>query len=180
VNNEPIGPQSSVAADADPVRLALSFATTFVAGNAAYVYHSGAGVRGGGAADLAIGRKANLFEDDARILDALSAMKSLLPPGVANWTRHDSDSASMPWSGFQAAVDDGRLVGAFSATSGNRVVLVLLRQTTPITVTARRTYRMTRYDTLSGAVLSEQAVPAGSKWTVPATAPGSVFVGMAP
>ena len=63
-SNEPIGPQSSVAEDRDPVRLALSYVTTFIAGNAAYVYHAGAGIRGGGAADLARGRSANLFDQE--------------------------------------------------------------------------------------------------------------------
>jgi hypothetical protein len=178
-NNEPIGPQSSVAEDADPLRLALSYATTFVAGNAAYVYHSGAGIRGGGTADLALGRKANIGEYDERILDALSAMRRLLPPGLANWTRHDSDSESVPWNGFQTAIKDRTLMSAYAATSGDRVVLVLLNQREPITLTARQSYRMTRYDGLSGAVLAEDDVPKGSKWIVPPTTAGSVFMGTA-
>lgn len=178
-SNEPIGPQSSVAEDADPLRLALSYVTTFVSGNAAYVYHAGAGIRGGGAADAARGRRANYFEYDNGILDALSAMRALLPDGLANWQRHNAQWETMPWNGFQAAVEDGRLMRAYAATSGGNVVLVLLKQSADISVTARRGFRMTRHDGLTGAVISVDNVPAGSTWTVPASRDGSVFLGSA-
>jgi hypothetical protein len=177
-SNEPIGPQSSVAEDADPTRIALSYASTFVSGNAAYVYHAGAGIRGGGLADTNRGRLANLFDYDPAILDALAAMRKLLPPGLSNWTRHNSQWASMPWNGFQTAVEDGRLMRAYAATSGPNVVLVLLKQTGDITVTARQSYRMTRYDAM-GQTVSVENVSAGSSWTVPASHAGSIFLGEA-
>jgi hypothetical protein len=102
ISNEPIGPQSSVADDADPLRLALSVAMTFVSGNAAYVYHSGAGIRGGGAADLARGRAADFSKADSAVLDAIAAVRRRLPDGLANWTRHDAASSAMPWDGFSS------------------------------------------------------------------------------
>ncbi len=52
LNNEPIGPESSVRQDDSPSRIAAGYVMTFLAGNAAYVLHSGPGIRGGGAADV--------------------------------------------------------------------------------------------------------------------------------
>jgi hypothetical protein len=62
VNNEPIGPQSSVEEERDPERLAEAALVTWLAGGAAYTLHTGAGVRGGGAFDRARDRSANLWE----------------------------------------------------------------------------------------------------------------------
>ncbi len=49
---EPIGPQSSVAEDADPLRLTMAAAVGALCGAGAYCLHTGAGIRGGGAANL--------------------------------------------------------------------------------------------------------------------------------
>ncbi len=54
LNNEPIGPESSVEQDDSPSRIAAGYVMTFLAGNAAYVLHTGPGIRGGGAADLGV------------------------------------------------------------------------------------------------------------------------------
>src|SRR5690606_34976028 len=137
VSNEPIGPLSSVQADQDPLRLALSYVTAFVAGNGAYVFHSGPGVRGGGAFDAARGRPANSDDLDPAILDALAAMRQRLPAGLANWDRHEAHQSSMPWDGSQQAIRRGSLVGAYAATSGHRLVAVLLGVRQPHAITAR-------------------------------------------
>lgn len=178
-SNEPIGPQSSVAEDWDPLRLALSYATTFVSANAAYVYHCGAGIRGGGQADLDRGRFANVWEYPDEILTAMHHTKSVLPPGCANWRRENSQWAGMPWDGFQTAVEDGRLMRAYATVGASEVVLVVLEQKADITVRARQGYRLTRHDVLTGQVLSVEDVPAGSSWTVRPVQPGSLFIGTA-
>lgn len=177
ISNEPIGPQSSVADDADPLRLALSVAMTFVSGNAAYVYHSGAGIRGGGAADLARGRAADFSKADSAVLDAIAAVRRRLPDGLANWTRHDAASSAMPWDGFQRAAVRGDLVGAYAATSDKRVVAVILGVRRPHTVTARRPMDITLVNPITGATLVASTLAAGASWTVPADLPGYLVVG---
>jgi hypothetical protein len=176
VNNEPIGPQSSVAWDDDPIRIALGYVTTFIAGNAAYCYHAGAGIRGGGFADAARGRLANYYDYDSNLLDALSTARFVLPKGVANWTRHNSQWESFPWKGFSVAVDEGRLVRAYAATNGNEVVLVLLNQKGPITVVARQTYELTKYNIITGEPQWTGTINAGETWVVDSGEAGSLFV----
>lgn len=177
VSNEPIGPASSVASDADPLRLALAFAAAFVGGNAAYVYHSGAGIRGGGAADVARGRAGDFAGVDAAALSAIAETRAHLPSGVANWQRHDAASAGMPWTGFGAAVERGDLVQALASTSGNRVVGVLLGIRRAHHVTARRAMTVTLVHPVTGAVAARASLAAGSPWTIPADLPGYLIVG---
>lgn len=78
VNNEPIGPQSSVESDEDPERLASAARETWRNGGAGYTLHTGAGIRGGGRFDRARGRSANLFDVPAitRILAAIRAARA--------------------------------------------------------------------------------------------------------
>lgn len=177
VNNEPIGPDSSVAADADPMRIAMAYAATFVAGNAAYVFHCGAGIRGGGAADLAKGRRANLFDYDPAIYAGLSTMRKLLPAGLANWQRHNSQWDSSPIAGFNKGVDDGRLMRFYAATFGPQFVGVVLDIKRPITVTARAAMDFTIHHPLTGSVLHRVSLDSGVPWTCQADVPGLVLIG---
>lgn len=178
VNNEPIGPDSSVAADADPMRIAMAYAATFVAGNGAYVFHCGAGIRGGGAADLAKGRQANLFDYDQAIYAGLSTMRKLLPSGLASWQRHNSQWDSNPIAGFNKGVDDGRLMRFYAATSGPQFVGVVLDIKRPITVTARAAMDFTVHHPLDGSTLHRVSLGSGVPWTCPADVPGLVLIGV--
>jgi hypothetical protein len=134
VNNEPIGPQSSVAADDDPLRLAMAYVMTFVAGNAAYVLHTGAGVRGGGAGDAARGRPANIFEVSRieQTLTAIAAARGYLPAGLANWSRLDPASEQFPFEGID------RLPYVYASTNRNGFVVALLDVRAPLELRARR------------------------------------------
>lgn len=178
VNNEPIGPQASLAADDAPMRIAMAYATTFVAGNAAYVYHTGAGIRGGGSADRSRGRRANVDEYNPSILDALGMLRRLLPPGLANWTRHAPQSASMPWDGSQAAVERGDIVGAYAATSADELVAVVLGASRPHAIAARRSMDLVLVHPVSGDSLARVSLTAGQSWTMPAVAEGYVVRGV--
>jgi hypothetical protein len=105
---------------------------TFVAGNAAYVLHTGAGVRGGGEGDQARGRPANIF-DVSRIdqtLDAIAAAKRYLPPGLASWDRIDSSSGQFPFEGI-----DNPYVYASTNNSGFVVAVLDVRE--PLKLRAR-------------------------------------------
>jgi hypothetical protein len=102
VNNEPIGPQSSVAEDGDPLRLAMAAATTWLAQGAGYTLHTGAGIRGGGAADLARGRSSNVWEVPriGEIFAEIARVRRLLPAGLPNCAPQNSHG------GFPARVFD--------------------------------------------------------------------------
>lgn len=88
-HNEPAGPQSSVAEQNDPLVLAMMRAVGILCGVGAFVLHTGAGVRGGGAADVARGRSANFWEVPRidEIFEALHRVASLLPADLSNWTK---------------------------------------------------------------------------------------------
>lgn len=176
-NSEPIGPDSSVASDDDPLRIALGYATTFVAGGSAYVYHCGAGIRGGGASDLARGRKANIDEYNPAILDALQATKNLLPPGLAGWRRINSHWTDFPFAKAHAAVERGDVMRFYLTTEGNRYVGVVLKVERAFTVEARIAGTWTLHNPLDGSVVTSKTLAAGEPWTLPADLPGYLVIG---
>ena len=128
-NNEPIGPESSVQQDDSPSRIAAGFVMTFLAGNAAYVLHSGPGIRGGGAADVSSKLRRHAHFDELPsfkpIAAALGAARKYLPPGLANWTRHEPNAPTAPLQGFN------RL---YSASRGSEFVALAIGIDTPITL----------------------------------------------
>ena len=119
LNNEPIGPESSVRQDDSPSRIAAGYVMTFLAGNAAYVLHSGPGIRGGGAADVSSKLRRHAHFDELPsfkpIAAALGAAKQYLPPGLANWTRHAPNAATAPMRGF-----DGLYTAVVGRTTSSR------------------------------------------------------------
>jgi hypothetical protein len=139
VNNEPIGPGSSVAQENDPLKLVMAYATTFISGNAAYVVHAGAGIRGGGEGDRVLGRRANLFDvpglDDA--LRGIQAVRAHLPPSLPNWTRRSPGETAFPLEGTEQAIDRGDLLGAFAAVRERQFVVALLGLTRAIEIAPR-------------------------------------------
>src|SRR5688572_17550010 len=98
LNNEPIGPESSVRQDDSPSRIAAGYIMTFLAGNAAYVLHSGPGIRAGAGADMKLGRHAHFAElpPSNAIATALGEATKYLPMARANWTRHAPNAATAP------------------------------------------------------------------------------------
>lgn len=183
-SNEPIGPKSSVAEDRDPVRLALSYVTTFMAGNAAYVYHAGAGIRGGGAADLARGRSANLFDEEPASLDGLAAMRRLLPPGLANWGRYDNAGHALPWQGLDDrsaaepdAVDRGDVLAAYASSSPRQFAATILDIRRPFEVRATRGMRMRVHHPATGKVLQSVLLMPGDVWRVRSDVRGLLVLG---
>jgi len=88
-DEEPIGPQSSVAEDDDPLRNTTHAACAWIMRAPIYVYHCGAGIRGGGQADLDRGRYANFYDQPsfAPTMAQLVAARDFLPGDLAQWTR---------------------------------------------------------------------------------------------
>jgi len=131
LNNEPIGPESSVQEDDSPSRIAAGYVMTFLAGNAGYVLHAGPGIRGGGAADVSSKLRRHAHFDELPsfkpIAAALSAAKQYLPPGLANWIRRSPNAAAAPIRGFD---------NLYTATSEGRFVALAIGIRTPTTVRA--------------------------------------------
>lgn len=163
INNEPIGPQSSVAADDDPQRLAMAAATTWLTQGAAYTLHTGAGIRGGSAFDLARGRSANLWEvpkiEDT--MKAIAKIRAMLPAGLPNCSPKNAHWADAPF-----AVDPDRLVRAYQSVCADGTIVALPHgiKGSSVALTARRQV------TVGG-----NGVPAGASISV--RAPSAVLVG---
>ncbi len=160
LNNEPIGPESSVEQDDSPSRIAAGYVMTFLAGNAAYVLHTGPGIRGGGAADLAATppRHAHFSElpQFESIAAALAAARKYLPPGLANWTRHSPDTAGAPLHGFS------RL---YTASSGSQFVALAVGIGKGTTIRARVGAMLDIRDAATGSVVKRVKVAPGN--TIP-------------
>lgn len=86
--NEPGGFESSVEVLTDALRLTVQRLVGITSGCASVVFHCGAGIRGGGAADLARGRKSNLWEYGAAYDDVVQMSEraaALIPQEAPNW-----------------------------------------------------------------------------------------------
>lgn len=155
-NNEPIGPESSVRQDDAPSRIAAGYVMTFLAGNASYVLHSGPGIRGGGAADVApkVGRHAHFDELPSfkAIATALSEAKKYLPPGLANWRRHAPNAAAAPFQGFE---------GLYSASKGSEFVALAIGLKQPVSVRARANAAIDIRELATGKIVKSLTVTAG-------------------
>jgi hypothetical protein len=138
INNEPIGPQSSVDSDDDPVRLAMSAAMSWLSGMAAYTLHTGAGVRGGGAADRDLGRAVNLWE--VPNIDAttrmLQAVRQALPATLPNWQRVNWNASEHPCA-ITAEQADREVFAHVAARQGERFVMASFGHASPVQCTAR-------------------------------------------
>jgi hypothetical protein len=160
-NNEPIGPESSVRQEEAPARIAAAYVMTFLAGNAAYVFHSGPGIRGGGAADVApnLHRHANFDELPSfkSISTALGAATTYLPPGLANWSRHEPNAADAPLQGY------GQL---YSASKGSDFVALVVGATKPITLRARVNASIDVRQAATGQLVTHVDVSSGERFTV--------------
>lgn len=168
-NNEPVGIGSSVAADSDPLRLACAAVVTWIAGGAVHVVHTGAGIYGVPMTHPVGGyRPANLSEQPtlAPTLDAISRMRSLLPPDLPSWSRQNHHWAGHPLT-FHHPVGDPALainhgcVRAYAATRGNDWVCLpigLMRGTQPdgqpgvVEMDLKQSGTWTAYDPLTGDI----------------------------
>lgn len=133
VSNEPIGVDSSVAAEADPVKLCAAALTSWVSGEAGYVLHHGAGIRAGGAADLARGRQADPWDEPAleQALRLIAGARECLPADLVTWERHGHAWPSHPLDIHSDVGDACEAPGGtgcnrcYAATSGDRAVVVV-------------------------------------------------------
>ncbi|HXW03727.1 MAG TPA: hypothetical protein VD833_00730 [Vicinamibacterales bacterium] len=175
-SNEPIGPFSSVRAEADPVRLAMSAAVAYVSGIGAYVLHTGPGIRGGGQVDLERGRPADIWAvpDIDRILSALGVVTRTLPPDVPTWSRRRVGRADPV---VLLAGSSGPVKG-YIALQDRRFVMTPLALEGPLTIEARVAADVSVVHPESGAVLYRGSLEAGERTTV-AGSPAYLVLGEA-
>jgi hypothetical protein len=161
-NNEPIGPESSVHSDDDPSRIVAGYAMTFLANNAAYVLHAGPGIRGGGVADVSgkLQRHAHFDELPSfrAIASGLSAAKSYLPAGLANWTRHEPGGAAAPVYGS---------AHVYSASSGPAFVVLVMGAGEPEVLRARAASMIAVRAPSTGKILRHLEVEANASFSLP-------------
>jgi hypothetical protein len=149
-SNEPIGPQSSVAAIEDPVAVAAMAFVTYGSGIGAFVFHSGPGVRGGGEADRRMRRHSDVWQlpTAPRIAAGLATLVRLLPGDFANWTQHDS-VGDFPDPPFGAA-DKTAVAGLYCSSRGSDFACVAAGVKRPVSLTVRRTMSATVHDLVAG------------------------------
>jgi len=182
IANEPIGPQSSVAEDADPLRLTMAAGLTWLCGGAAYTLHTGAGVRGGGAEDRARARVANLWEvpNINRILSGIDALRRILPADLPNFTLRDpTRDAEYPFEAepIRQQIAAKKFVAAYAATSSDgRFVMMAIGLTGDLTLTARAVVHATVFDPLTSATVESRELRPGATLTVPSRS-AAVIVG---
>jgi hypothetical protein len=159
-NDEGKGPQSSVAADDDPVRLTMYAALTWLCGGAGFVLHTGAGVGGGDIASLARGRVANVWEtaNIEQTLAGIKAVRRLLPPDLPNWQRHNSNAnfPGYPWETqpISHLIETNQLVRAFAATSDDgRIIAMPIGVSVPVQFVPRFPMHIDVYDPMTGNLL---------------------------
>lgn len=170
-NDEPPGPQSSVATQEEPIHLAMTRAMSIIMGCAAYTFHPGAGIRGGGKADLALGRPANFWESpniDAQIA-ALVAVGKLIPTDAANWTKEGSH-----WAGNPLVADmyldekgaDHGVIALYAAHADSRFVVLPQGIREFVTITSKSAAIVDVFSPLTGEKLHAFTVAAGGAFTL--------------
>ncbi len=183
-SNEPIGPQSSVVADGDPLRIVMSAAVVSIAGGAGYVLHTGPGVRFGGVEDRARDRVANFHEIDRidEIFAGFSALDRIIPGDQPNWDRSsvETNPARLPFDAeaLTAERKAGRVFRMFCAAHGDRFVCA------PIGLRGESRYRALRPMTveamhpLTGATIRTTTLGTGETLVLDGALPAVLLRGM--
>lgn len=162
VDNERIGPQSSVNSDDDPLRLAAGCGVSWVAGIGACTLHTGAGISG--QPDPARHRPANVYETGRinEIASATNATRKSLQVDVAGFSK----DASRPSRVFTLSsadwdkIDKGRFYCAYRGVDFTCEVFAI---TGPISPVAVKPMRVRIIHQVTGAQLKDVDVAKGQK-----------------
>jgi hypothetical protein len=185
-NNEGPGLQSSVAMLSDPLRLGTLRAVGVISGMPSFCLHTGAGVRSGGAADLATGkpylpRRSNIWEytgpdqggDVEAVITALHNAVAHIPADAPSWAKmkgHWAETrlfADMVWSDNPAAFDHGcvRVYGSYRGNEEYVEVVFGIRRF--VNLTQRQgSYNVQVFDVLTGNLEQEGRWSDGSTFRV--------------
>ncbi len=157
-NNEPIGPGSSGEVENDAARLGIGLATTFIAGGAGYVLHSGVGVRG-------LSDYWNGIPEEVML--SLQAMMNLLPDGIANaqrcnhhWPCHPYETDDQIWPD----TDGPGVVRAFAANYNGTSYVAVMGMRESYTIVAKWSMSVEVFSALTGERLETVDLSAGQEW----------------
>lgn len=162
VDNEGIGPYSSVAEDRDPLRNVTRRVVAWIAGNPASLYHCGPGIYFGGMGAARSGSPANFMEVPG-IQDTLRGFKvlrDLVPQGISGWQRSNSHWNEYPWV-MQTGVGEGMFqsgigcVRAYATSNGAQVVCVPFGITDHVTLGEKRPMDWRVHSLLTGDVIQQ-------------------------
>jgi hypothetical protein len=184
-NDEGKGPQSSVAADDDPLRLTMYAGLTWLCGGAGFVLHTGAGVGGGDAASKERGRVANLWEvaNIEQTLAGIQTVRRLLPADLPDWSRHNANK-NFPGYPFDTdrlvpLIESAQLLRAFAATGGDgRAIVMPIVAQAAVPFTARSAMHLEIYDPMTGEQRDSCDLAARETCTLPPTL-AAVIIGKA-
>ena len=176
-SNEPVGPESSVASLDDPVALSAMAFVTYGAGIGAFVFHTGPGVRGGGAADLARGRHRNLWElpTAARISRSLATVVTSVPGDFANWQKADALGGSQ--DSILDVLDRTALTGMYCFTKTPAYACVPFGIRRSFQLGARRSMSASIRSLVDGTNTPVRQLVPGSPFTIPGSAPAVLVLG---
>jgi hypothetical protein len=168
-HNEPAGPQSSVAEQNDPLVLAMMRAVGILSGVGAFVLHTGAGVRGGGAADLARGRSANFWDvpQIEEILEALYRVATILPIDLPHWTKANNQwrpplpEHPLPADSVWTAGADHGIVRNYGAFRDDAFVTLPHGVREYVVMTPGRACAVRVHSPLTGELMTEARLAAG-------------------
>jgi hypothetical protein len=175
-SNEPIGPGSSVNPESDPLKLCSAAVFAYLANLPAYVYHSRAGVYGYVRCCPPAGGE-DRFENTAGI-NVYRFIREILPRDLASWVCHDGLEPSAPLTVFcnnqpnrywpeASQPADGCVRNIGSAKGSQFVCFPMGILGGGVTLQARRPVRFQVFNPLTGAVVSNQTLNAGDRFTLP-------------
>ena len=175
-SNEPIGPGSSVNSESDPIKLCSAAVFAYLANLPAYVYHTRAGVYGYVRCCPPAGGE-DRFETTAGI-NAYRFVREILPPDLASWVRNDGLEPGAPLTVFcnnrpnrywpeTSRPADGCVSNIGCAKGSQFVCFPMGILGGGVTLEARRPVRFQVFNPLTGAVVSNQTLDAGDRFTLP-------------
>jgi hypothetical protein len=174
-SNEPIGPESSVVSMDDPLALSAMALMTYGSGIGAFVLHTGPGVRGGGEADLARGRRRNLWElpTAAGVAAGLETIVRVVPGDFANWSKRDVlGAATDPLFDVK---DRTAAAGVYCFTNAQEFACAPVGIKRTLTLTARRSMTIALHQLLNDVADRPRTLSAGAVLSLPA-APRAVLL----
>lgn len=167
-SNEPIGPRSSVAEECDPLRLAMSRATSVMCGAGAYVFHSGAAVYGVAHQGPTGWRPANVWEvpDVAGMLVRVRGATGQLPAGLCDWAVAN-DGWAVHGNPLEVEDWDRGPVKNYGALGAGQFVSMPHGIHGHLLVRAQQALTYRAHDPLGGDVVSEGSLAAGQLLELP-------------
>lgn len=160
IDNEGIGPYSSVAEDKDPLRNITRRVVAWIAAAPASLWHAGPGIYFGGQGAAKSGSPANFWEVPGvnETLDGFELLRKLVPAGIAAWHKTNSHWTDYPWT-MVTPVGDGMFekgygcVRAYATTNGSTVVCVPFGIADRVELAEKRPLNWTVYSLLDGHVI---------------------------